>query len=315
MGTPAIEAVGLGRDYGATTALDALDLVVPAGAMVGLLGPNGAGKTTTMLLLATLLEPSRGVARLFGEDVTRARAKVRRRIGLVFQEASVDGLLTVQENLLFAARLAGLGGRSAREAVADIIARTGLSARAAQPARQLSTGWRRLADLARALVHRPDLLILDEPTVGLDPEHRESAWRLIERERRERGTTILFSTHYLAEAEACDRVVLLANGRSVGSDVPATLKAQLGDEMVEIEGVAASELLKALHGVAQVRTTIRTDRGFRVGIAGRRGVPIDLVPGAGRFAIRPVTMDDVYFARTQMAEAAPTAGAPVQERA
>src|SRR5688572_17998253 len=200
----AIEAIGLGRDYGSTKALDALDLVVPAGAIVGLLGPNGAGKTTTMLLLGTLLSPSRGVARLFGQDVTRARAGVRRRLGLVFQEASIDGLLSVQENLLFAARLAGLGGRAAGNAVADVIARTGLSDRASQPARQLSTGWRRLVDLARALVHRPDLLILDEPTVGLDPEHRDRAWRLLEAERRERGTTIVFSTHYLAEAEQCD---------------------------------------------------------------------------------------------------------------
>lgn len=120
----AIEAIGLGRDYGSTKALDALDLVVPAGAIVGLLGPNGAGKTTTMLLLGTLLSPSRGVARLFGQDVTRARAGIPRRLGLVFQEASLDGLLTVQENLLFAARLAGLSGRTARSAVADVIAAT-----------------------------------------------------------------------------------------------------------------------------------------------------------------------------------------------
>src|SRR5687767_13726621 len=222
-GPPAVEAIGLGRDYGSTKALEALDLVVPAGAIVGLLGPNGAGKTTTMLLLGTLLGPSRGVARLFGHDVTRARAGICRRLCLVFQEASLDGLLTVQEILLFAARLAGLTGPTARSAVADVIARMGLKDRAAQPVRQLSTGWRRLADLARAMVHGPDLLILDEPTVGLDPEHRERAWRLLETERRERGTTIVFSTHYLAEAEGCDRVVLLANGRSVGSDTPAAL--------------------------------------------------------------------------------------------
>src|SRR5436309_1355163 len=264
---PAIETVGLGRDYGSTRALDALDLIVSAGECVGLLGPNGAGKTTTMLLLATLLTPSRGMARVFGWDATRDRAAIRRRLGLVFQEASIDGLLTVHENLLFAARLAGLSGRSARRAVADVIERIGLAARSAQPARQLSTGWRRLTDLARALVHRPDLLILDEPTVGLDPEHRDRAWRLLETERLERGTTIVFSTHYLAEAEGCGRVVLLSNGRSVGSDAPAALKAMLGDEVVEIEGPEAPRLVAALRDSMNVRVTIRTERGYRVGIA------------------------------------------------
>jgi ABC-2 type transport system ATP-binding protein len=299
---PAIEAVGLGRDYGSTRALDALDLVVPAGGIVGLLGPNGAGKTTTLLVLATLLRPSRGAARVFGYDLARARAPIRRRLGLVFQEASIDGLLTVRENLLFAARLAGLSGRSAQTAVADAIQHTGLESRASQPARQLSTGWRRLADLARAMVHRPDLLILDEPTVGLDPEHRDRAWSLLEKERRERGTTIVFSTHYLAEAEGCDRVVLLANGNTVGSDTPEALKAMLGDAVVEIEGPDAHVLLAALHDSLNVRVTIKTDRGYRVGIVGRRdGLAKlgDLASGLVRFTIRSATLDDVYFALTQ----------------
>jgi ABC-2 type transport system ATP-binding protein len=315
---PAVEAIGLGRDYGSTKALEALDLVVPTGAIVGLLGPNGAGKTTTMLLLGTLLSPSRGVARLFGHDVTRARAGLRRRLGLVFQEVSLDGLLTVEENLLFAARLAGMSGRSARSAVVDVIARMGLRERVSQPARQLSTGWRRLTDLARAMVHRPDLVILDEPTVGLDPEHRDRAWRLLETERRERGTTIVFSTHYLAEAEGCDRVVLLANGRSVGSDTPAALKAVLGDEVVEIEGPEAPRLVAALRDSMNVRVTIKTERGYRVGIAGRRDGLAKLgglAPGLVRFTIRPATLDDVYFARTQRAGALLPSGAAVEEPA
>jgi len=315
---PAIETVGLGRDYGSTRALDALDLIVSAGEFVGLLGPNGAGKTTTMLLLATLLTPSRGMARVFGWDATRDRAAIRRRLGLVFQEASIDGLLTVHENLLFAARLAGLSGRSARRAVADVIERIGLAARSAQPARQLSTGWRRLTDLARALVHRPDLLILDEPTVGLDPEHRDRAWRLLETERRERGTTIVFSTHYLAEGEDCDRVVLLAKGRSVGSDTPSALKATLGSEVIEIEGAGAERFVSTLQNLVTVRQVVKTERGFRIGIAGPRDALETLgglAPGLARFTIRPATLDDVYFARTQRAEAARRAGALAEERA
>ena len=301
---PAIEAVGLGRDYGSTRALEALDLAVPSGAIVGLLGPNGAGKTTTMLLLATLLTPSRGVARVFGHDVARERTAIRRRLGLVFQEPSIDGLLTVQENVLFAARLAGLSGASARHAVADVLARTGLTRRAAQPARHLSTGWRRLTDLARAIVHRPDLLILDEPTVGLDPEHRDRAWRLLEAERLERGTTILFSTHYLAEAEGSDHVVLLANGRVAGAGTPAALKATVGDEVIEVEGPDADRVVPALHDLIDVRLTIKTERGYRLGIAGsREGLTkvAGVAPRLVRLTIRPATLDDVYFARTQTA--------------
>ena len=302
----AIEAVGLGRDYGSVRALDALDLEVPQGALVGLLGPNGAGKTTTMLLLGTLLRPSRGTARVFGYDSAREYAAVRRRLGLVFQEVSIDGLLTVAENLRFAARLAGLGGARARRAVAEALERTGLGGRALQPARQLSTGWRRLTDIARAMLHRPDLLILDEPTVGLDPEHRERTWKLLDAERRERGTTILFSTHYLAEAEPCDHVVLLANGRAVSAGTPAALKASFGEEAVEIEGPDGDRLLSALGDRVSVRATIKTERGYRVGICGSRDRLAELAgvtPKLNRFAVRPVTLEDVYFARTQAAGA------------
>jgi ABC-2 type transport system ATP-binding protein len=304
---PAIEAIGLGRDYGSIRALEVLNLTVPAGAIVGVVGPNGAGKTTSMLVLGTLLSPSRGVARLFGHDITLRRSVVRQRLGLVFQEPSIDGLLTVEENLLFAARLAGLHRPMARRAVIDVLRRTGLTERASQPARQLSSGWRRLADLARAIVHRPDLLLLDEPTVGLDPEHRDRAWILLETERRERGTTIVFSTHYLAEADVCDRVVLLAHGRVVGNDTPSALKATLGDEIVEIEGPAASRLLPTLKNLVSVRIVIKTERGYRVGIVGRRdrlAVLGSLSSGLIRFTVRPATLDDVYFAKTQVTSGA-----------
>jgi ABC-2 type transport system ATP-binding protein len=317
-GSSAIDAVGLGRDFGTTRALDALDLIVPAGATVGLLGPNGAGKTTAMLLLATLLRPSRGGARVFGHDIAHARTAVRRQLGLVFQEASVDGLLTVEENLLFAARLSGFGNRSARRAVSDAMERVGLTERRSQPARQLSTGWRRLVDLARATLHRPALLILDEPTVGLDPEHRDRAWRLLEIERHERGTTVLFSTHYLAEAEGCDRVILLARGRVVASDTPAALKATMGDEVVEVEGPDAHRLLPVMRDLVEVRLVIRTERGCRIGIVGsREGLAklASLAPKLVRLTVRPATLDDVYFALTQASPAEQSANDKVGEPA
>ena len=302
---PAIEAVGLGRDYGSARALDTLDLIVAPGAMVGLLGPNGAGKTTAMLLLSTLLKPSRGTAFVFGRDVTRERAAIRRSLGLVFQEASIDGLLTVRENLLFAAGLMGLNGGAARQAVADALERTGLHARASQPARQLSGGLRRLTDIARATLHRPNLLILDEPTVGLDPEHRDRMWGLLETERRERGTTILFSTHYLTEAESCDRVVLLAHGRVVAADAPGVLMGAVGDEVVEIEGPDAERAARAVQAVATVRLSIRTERGYRLGISGPHdglAATIGATPRITRLAIRPATLEDVYFAQTRAAD-------------
>ena len=298
---PAVETEGLGRDYGATRALDALDLVVPGGAVVGLLGPNGAGKTTAMLLLATLLAPSRGTARVFGHDVGRERQEVRRRLGLVFQETSVDGLLTVRENLQFAARLAGLAGRTSGPIVDQAIEETGLSPYRDTRAGRLSGGWRRLLDITRATLHRPDLLILDEPTVGLDPEHRDRVWSMLEAQRRTRGTTVLFSTHYLTEAESADQVVLLSAGRVVASDTPAALRATVGQEVAEIEGPGAERLARALRGLGAAKSSIGTGRGYRVGLSGSREAVVELAgtaPGIDRFAIRPATIEDVYFART-----------------
>jgi ABC-2 type transport system ATP-binding protein len=298
----AIEATGLGRDYGEVHALEALDLAVSRGSVVGLLGPNGAGKTTAMLLLGTLLSPTRGAATIFGHDVVGERRAVRRRLGLLFQETTVDGLLTVEENLLFAARLAGLGGRLARPAVRDAMARTGLAPMARRPARELSGGWRRLTDLVRATLHQPDLLILDEPTVGLDPEHRDAVWTLLDAQRRTHGTTVLFSTHYLAEAEPADRVVLLARGRVVADDTPGALRAELGDEIAEIEGPGAERLARAIRGLGAARVVLRTGRGIRAGIIGQREPVVELAggaPGIERFTLRPTALEDVYFARTQ----------------
>lgn len=302
MSVPAVETEGLGRDYGSTRALEALSLRIPAGALVGLLGPNGAGKTTTMLLLATLLAPTRGSARVFGHDTTRDRRTVRRRLGLVFQEASVDGLLTVEENLVFAARLAGMNGRDARAAVAHALTRTNLGQRAPQPARQLSGGWRRLLDITRATLHAPDLLILDEPTVGLDPEHREGMWALLDSERRQRGTTVVFSTHYLSEAEPSDRVVMLAGGRVVADSTPGDLCGSIGEAVAEIEGDGAERLARRLEAQQLTRTIQRTERGWRVGLSGERTRVAELAAqttGLSRFALRPPTLEDVYFARTR----------------
>jgi ABC-type multidrug transport system ATPase subunit len=297
----AIETERLGRDYGSTPALEELSLEVPPGSVVGLLGPNGAGKTTAMLLLATLLAPTRGTARIFGHSVTQDRRAVRRRLGLVFQETSVDGLLSVRENLLFAARLAGLSSSAARLAITQALERHGLSPYATKPASELSGGWRRLLDITRATLHQPDLLILDEPTVGLDPEHRDRVWSLLEAQRQSRGTTILFSTHYLAEAESSEQVVLLSRGRAVANDAPAALRATIGGEVAEISGAGAAHLHVVLQGIGAVQTSVRMESGFRIGLMGPRERVIELAaaaPGIDRFALRPATLEDVYFSLT-----------------
>jgi ABC-2 type transport system ATP-binding protein len=303
---PAIETIGLGKDYGDVRALDALDAVVAPGAHVGVLGPNGAGKTTAMLILATLLRPTRGAARIFDHDVVHERAAIRRRLGLVFQEPSIDGLLTVRENLQFAAGLMGLGGIAARKAVDEALSKTGLTAQASRPARQLSGGFRRLTDIARALVHLPDLLLLDEPTTGLDPEHRDRVWSLIEAERRDRGVTVVFSTHYLAEAESCDRVFMLAHGRLVAADTPAALRATVGAQVVEIDGPDAERAVQTIAAAAPVTTTVRTERGWRIGVSTALGGLATIAGAAPRLThvdVRTATLEDVYFARTQRASA------------
>jgi ABC-2 type transport system ATP-binding protein len=298
----AIETIGLGKDYGDVRALDALDAVVAPGAHVGVLGPNGAGKTTAMLMLATLLRPTRGVARIFEHDVVRDRAAIRRRLGLVFQEVSIDGLLTVRENLRFAAGLMGLGGAAARKAIDEALSRTGLTAQASRPARQLSGGFRRLTDIARSIVHMPDLLLLDEPTTGLDPEHRDRVWSLMEAERRDRGVTVVFSTHYLAEAESCDLVLMLAHGRLVAADTPAALRATVGAHVVEIDGPDAERGVHAIEASAQVTMSIRTERGWRIGVSRAVGSVATIVgaaPCLTHLDVRNATLEDVYFARTQ----------------
>jgi ABC-2 type transport system ATP-binding protein len=298
----AIETVGLGKDYGDVRALDALDAFVAPGAHVGVLGPNGAGKTTAMLMLATMLRPTRGVARVFEHDVVRDRAAIRRRLGLVFQEASIDGLLTVRENLEFAAGLMGLGGDGAQHAIDEALSRTGLTAQASRPARQLSGGFRRLTDIARAIVHKPDLLLLDEPTTGLDPEHRDRVWGLIDAERRDRGVTVVFSTHYLAEAESCDRVFMLAHGRLVAADTPAALRATVGEQVVEIDGPDAERAVHAISASARVGMSVRTERGWRIGVSNANGGLATIVSAAPRLTrvdVRNATLEDVYFARTQ----------------
>src|SRR5207245_4302140 len=205
-----------------------LDLEVRAGEFFGLLGPNGAGKTTTVHLLATLLAPSRGAALVAGHDVVREGLAVRRSIGLVFQDTTLDRDLSIAENLRFAARLWSLPDRVARPRIDMLLRQFELLDRRDDPVRTLSGGLRRAVDIARGILHEPRILFLDEPTAGLDPRVRRSLWERIRALRAASGLTVLLTTHYVEEAEPCDRVAVLDRGRLAAVGTPPALQQAVG---------------------------------------------------------------------------------------
>jgi ABC-2 type transport system ATP-binding protein len=224
-----ISTRGLTRDFGRVRAVDDVDVDVVAGEIFGLLGPNGAGKTTTIKMLITLLPPSSGAAFVAGADVVRDPAIVRRRIGYVPQLVSADGSLTGRENLRLSARLYHVPGPERETGIAESLAFMGLRDVGDRMVRTYSGGMIRRLELAQAMLHRPRVLFLDEPTVGLDPTARAAVWERVGRLRERDGTTILLTTHYMDEAdELCDRIALMHGGRVAAIGTPAELKAQVG---------------------------------------------------------------------------------------
>lgn len=229
---PIIEVEALSHSYGARQALQEVSFSVRRGEIFGLLGPNGGGKTTLFQALATLIVPSGGRARVFGKDVTQEAAEIRKRIGVVFQSQSLDRKLTVLENLSHQGHLYGLHGKSLRERSREVLARIGLSDRRDELVEHLSDGLRRRVELAKGLLHRPELLLLDEPSTGLDPVARRELWQQLEALRQKDGVTILLTTHLMDEAENCDRLGILDRGRLVALDSPGALKARIGGDVV-----------------------------------------------------------------------------------
>ena len=270
MTAAAIEARGLGKDFGSIRALDHLDLEVREAEFFGFLGPNGAGKTTTVHLLATLLRPTRGTARVAGYDVVRDDLQTRRRIGLVFQETTLDRDLTVEENLRFAARLWNIPGRLAAPRIGELLGQFGLVERRRDLVRALSGGMRRALDIARGMLHEPRVLFLDEPTAGLDPRARRSLWELVQRLRAASGLTVFLTTHYVEEAEPCDRVAVLDCGRLAALGTPAELKRAAG--VHSLEGVF----------LARMRSPSRARRDARrLGHCRPRADPLPAAAGSG----------------------------------
>jgi ABC-2 type transport system ATP-binding protein len=225
-----LETQALTRRFGDVTAVDSLTLAVGRGEVFGLLGPNGAGKTTLIRVLTTLLPPTSGRALVAGFDVARRPSEVRRRIGYVPQLLSVDGALSGYENLLIFAKLYDIPRAEREGRIRDALALVGLGGDAGKLVRQYSGGMIRRLEIAQSTLHRPPLLFLDEPTVGLDPVARKAVWEHIARLREEFGTTIFLTTHYMEEAERlCGRVAIIHRGRVVADDSPAGLKASIGN--------------------------------------------------------------------------------------
>jgi ABC-2 type transport system ATP-binding protein len=303
----AIEAEGLTKRFGEFVAVDALDLAVRTGTVVSLLGPNGAGKTTTVRMLATLLRPDDGHARVGGHDIVADAAAVRRVVSLTGQFAALDPNLTARENLVLMARLRGRSRGEAASVVDALIERFEVDAFATRLVKNLSGGEKRRVDLAAGLIDPPRLLVLDEPTTGLDPRSRQVVWATI-RELVADGITLLLTTQYLEEADAlADRVVLIDHGREIAAGTPAELKAQVGEQRIEVvaaDGLALDRLVELLGDQFEL-AVLREQRTIsipapneaadltRVSAAvSESGVAVDEI------ALRRPTLDDAFIALT-----------------
>jgi ABC-2 type transport system ATP-binding protein len=255
MTTPAVQVRGLVKRYGEIEAVRGIDLDVTPGELFGFLGPNGAGKSTTIKILCTLVAPTAGEARVAGLDVTTQRSAVRRQIGLVFQETTLDDYLTAEQNLRFHAAIYGMPRRAIGPRIDAVLDLVGLSDRRTSAVRTFSGGMKRRLEIARGLLHSPRVLFLDEPTIGLDPESRLVLWRYVNELRRREDITVFLTTHYMDEAERCDRLAIINHGTIVALGTPTELKAAVGEDRVRIhtaENDTAIALIRDRLGVDAV---------------------------------------------------------------
>lgn len=282
-------------------ALCGVSFDVPAGGLLALLGPNGSGKTTLFRILSTALVPTAGSVTVFGADVVRHPARARRSLGVVFQAPSLDRKLTAAENLRHQGRLYGLTGRNLEGRIAAALERVGLGDRASERIERLSGGMARRVELAKGLLHQPRLLLLDEPTTGLDPTARRDFWRYLDGVRAGTGATVVVTTHLMEEAERGDRVAVLDAGRLVALDTPAALKAEIGGEVITLTTDDPEALAEGI--AARLGCAARVvDRAVRIELArGHELVPrlVSTFPDAihGLVLGKP-TLDDVFVHRT-----------------
>ncbi|HEY2165678.1 MAG TPA: ATP-binding cassette domain-containing protein [Jatrophihabitantaceae bacterium] len=259
---------GLVKRYGDVEAVRGIDLEVHTGEVFGFLGPNGAGKSTTISVLCTLLDPTAGHAEVAGHDVVRDRDTVRRNIGLVFQDSTLDTYMTAERNLRLHAELYGVPRRDYEERMHQVLHMVGLWDRRDSKVGTFSGGMKRRLEIARGLMHSPRVLFLDEPTIGLDPQTRASIWQYIGELRKAEDITIFMTTHYMDEAEFCDRIAIIDHGRIIALESPEALKASVGDDRVQIQTDDHAAAIIALEShfdiqaqIAEGTVTFRVPRG------------------------------------------------------
>ncbi|HUF20324.1 MAG TPA: ATP-binding cassette domain-containing protein [Burkholderiales bacterium] len=294
----AVRGIGLVKRYGDIAAVDGLDLEIPSGQFFGLLGPNGSGKTTTIHMLATLVRPTRGTAQVAGHDVVREPVQVRKAIGLVFQESALDRTLSVAENLRFAGLLYDLPPRVTEERARELLQLFDLADKKDRPVAALSGGMRRALDIVRGVIHEPKILFLDEPTIGLDLPNRRHIWRFIERLRARTGMTVLLTTHYLEEADSCDRVAFIRKGRLVESGAPRKLVERLGRQVVEVEADdldAVSSILSRRLGEGLKEGDVALFRHTEEDVSALAALQAELGASVNAWRVRRPNLNDVFL--------------------
>ncbi len=298
---PAIAVRGLVKNFGEVRAVRGVDFEVATGEVFGFLGPNGAGKTTTINMLCTLAKPSGGSATVAGHDVVRERDDVRRNIGLVFQDPTLDGYLTAAQNLKLHAELYGVQSNLVKPRMQQVMEMVGLWDRKDSPVATFSGGMRRRLEIARGLMHSPRVLFLDEPTIGLDPQTRRSIWTYIRELKEREEITIFMTTHYMDEAEWCDRIAIMDHGQIVALDAPETLKAGVGrdrvsihtdDDQAAIAAIADKFGLEAVIAEGAVTFGVTSGEQFVPRLFAELGLPIRSV------SVSRPTLDDVFMSFT-----------------
>jgi ABC-2 type transport system ATP-binding protein len=310
----AIEVNDLTKSCGDVEAVRGVSFDVAAGEVFGFLGPNGAGKTTTINMLCTLARPTGGSARVAGHDIERERDDVRRHIGLVFQDPTLDGYLSAAQNLKLHAELYGVESDLVEARMRQVLEMVGLWERRDAPVMTFSGGMKRRLEIARGLMHSPRVLFLDEPTIGLDPQTRASIWSYIGELREREEITIFMTTHYMDEAEFCDRIAIMDHGEIVALDTPAALKARVGADRIRIETVDDEAAIEALEERFAVEAKISEGAVTFYVADGAEFVPrlfAELGVDITSVSVSRPTLDDVFMSFTgntiRDAEESPTA--------
>ncbi|MFI6292510.1 ATP-binding cassette domain-containing protein [Nonomuraea sp. NPDC050790] len=299
--TPAVAVQDLKKTYGKVDAVKGVSFEVRPGEVFGFLGPNGAGKTTTISMLCTLVNPTGGRASVAGHDVVRARDEVRRNIGLVFQDPTLDGYLSAEQNLRFHAELYGVPRPIVGDRIRQVMEMVALWDRKDAKVMTFSGGMKRRLEIARGLLHSPRVLFLDEPTVGLDPQTRAAIWGYINKLRLSEDITIFMTTHYMDEAEYCDRIAIIDHGEIVVVDSPEALKASVGKDRVQIHTGDDERAIAALRERFGIEAAVREGAVTFAVASGEEFVP-RLFAGLG-LSIRSVSvsrpsLDDVFMSYT-----------------